>query len=226
MIDIRDMPDVMSTDLRDRLLQVDAATIGHQDDVRYADRHIQGLDASRSIAGVAVTLRLEGRDSALLHHAIGMCRPGDILVIDRAGDDVFACLGGGVAYAAKEAGIIGAVIDGPATDPNELAEIDFPVWCRGISPVTTKLIGEAGMMNHSITVGGATVVPGDIVLADCSGVVFLPSQGAGALADWAIARQDFLTERRKKLNEGMTLGALSGASDKVLETLRSQAKGQ
>lgn len=226
MIDIQAMPEVMDMDLRDRLLQVDAATIGHQDDVRYADRHIQGLDAGRNIAGVAVTLRLEGRDSALLHHAIGLCRPGDVLVIDRAGDDVFACLGGGVAYAAKEAGIVGAVIDGPATDPNELAEIDFPVWCRGISPVTTKLVGKTGSMNHPVAVGGASVNPGDIVLADCSGVVFLPAGNAGALADWAISRQDFLAERRKKLKEGVTLGTLSGASGKVLETLRAQVRNQ
>ena len=133
MIEIAAMPPIMDVGIQQKLAKIDVATLGHGDGYRFAHRSIQGLNKNHHIVGRAVTVFLVGRDSGVLHHAIGLCRPRDVLVI-QAGDDVHACLGGGVGFAAKTQGIAGAVIDGPATDILELEQHDFPVWCRGVSP--------------------------------------------------------------------------------------------
>ena len=94
---IAPMPAPLAPALRDRLGEVEIATIGHFRHRGFVHRSIQALTPpARCVIGVAVTLAIPGPDSTLLHHALGLLRPGDILVIDRLGDDRHACLGGGV----------------------------------------------------------------------------------------------------------------------------------
>ena len=130
------------------------------------DRGIQPLLQRQRIAGTAVTLAIPGQDSTLLHHALGLLRPGDILVVDRLGDDKHACWGGGVTVAAKAAGALGGVVDGPCTDLTEIEDSDFPMWCRGMSPITTRLYNLGGTLNLPVSCGGVTVSPGDAIIAD------------------------------------------------------------
>ena len=103
--------------------------------------------ARKRVAGTAVTLAIPGQDSTLLHHALGLLRPGDILVVDRLGDDKHACWGGGVTVAAKAAGAVAGIVDGPCTDLTEIEDSDFPLWCRGMSPITTRLYNLGGTLN-------------------------------------------------------------------------------
>jgi hypothetical protein len=67
----------------------------------------------------------------MVHYAVGQARPGDILVIDRCGDEAIATIGGAVAYAARAAGVVGIVVDGLVTDLGELRAYGVPVWSRG-----------------------------------------------------------------------------------------------
>ena len=91
------------------------------------------------------------------------------------GDTKYACWGGGLTLAMKLAGVKAGVIDGPATDLSEIQEFDLPMWSRGLSSITTRLLGIEGAMNVPISVGGQVVNPGDAVLADEQGVlVFAP----------------------------------------------------
>ena len=220
MITIDPMPPLMDMALQKKILQTDVATFGHGDGLRFAHRSIQGLDTHKTIAGRAITIRLVKRDSGLLHHAIGLCRAGDVLVI-RAGDNVHACLGGGVGFAAKTQGIIGAVIDGPATDRLELQQHDFPVWCKGISPVTTQAHGEQGKMNTPTEVGDVWVRPGDIVFADSNGVVFLSPEECQKHIDWAIEKIAKGEKNRQAVKKGAKFGDRTGASARVLKNLKS-----
>lgn len=220
MITINAMPPVMDKGLQKRLLQIDVATLGHTDGLRFAHPHIQGLNKYQKIAGRAVTVSLFGRDSGLLHHAIGLCRSGDVLVI-QAGDDIHACLGGGVGFAAKHQGILGAIIDGVATDVLELEEHDFPVWCCGISPLTTQSHGKKGLMNTPVMIGGVVVQPGDVVFADCSGVVFLDAGTHDKLIDWASSKIAGANKKRDAIRNGAMFGELTGASARVLKNLDS-----
>ena len=102
--EIDPMPAQISAEVVALLEQTETATVGHWRHWGFCDRGIQPLLRRRRVAGTAVTLAIPGPDSTLLHHALGLLRPGDILVVDRLGDTRHACWGGGVTVAAKAAG--------------------------------------------------------------------------------------------------------------------------
>ena len=137
-------------------------------------------------------------------------------MVDRLGDLRHACWGGGVTVAAKAAGAKAGVVDGPCTDLEEITVSDFPIWCRGLAPITTRLYDLGGRLNHPIAIGGAVVMPGDAVLCDESGVLVMGAREAEAEARQAIARQESGVALQGKVAGGAKLGELSGATAKVL----------
>jgi regulator of RNase E activity RraA len=214
--DIGPAPAQISAEVIALLEQAETATIGHWRHWGFCDRGIRPLLRGRRIAGTAVTVAIPGPDSTLLHHALGLLRPGDILVVDRLGDDRHACWGGGVTVAAKAGGAKAGVVDGPCTDLEEIEASDFPMWCRGLAPITTRLYDLGGRLNRPIAIGGAVVMPGDAVLCDDSGVLVLPPAEAEAEARQAIERQQRGMVTQDRVAKGEKLGALSGATAKVL----------
>jgi 4-hydroxy-4-methyl-2-oxoglutarate aldolase len=214
------MPAQPSAALVAKLQQVETATVGHSQHWGFMDRAIAPLLRGKRIAGAAVTLAIPGQDSTLLHHALGLLRPGDILVVDRLGDDKHACWGGGVTIAAKAAGAVGGIVDGPCTDLAEIEDSDFPMWCRGMSPITTRLYNLGGTLNLPISCGNVPVRAGDIILADESGVLVLPPGEAEAIADAAIARQARGEGTQARVKAGEKLGDISGATRMVLEAMK------
>ena len=212
---INKMPDQISAALFSKCTTVETATVGHRRHMGFMDKAIQCVLTPRRVAGTAITLALPGQDSTLLHHIIAELRPGDFLCIDRLGDSRHACLGGGVAAAIKASGCIGVAIDGPCTDLPEIQEYDLPVWSRGISPVTTRIYDIGGSFNVPISCGGVVVNPGDVVIADFSGVLVMPPDEAEAEADWALSKQAAEPDGHKLLLTGSKLGDLSGATDLV-----------
>ncbi len=212
------MPAQVAPAILQKLMKVETATVGHSRHWGFMDRGIQPLLRTKRVAGTAVTLAIPGPDSTLLHHALGLLRPGDILVVDRLGDDRHACWGGGVTIAAKAAGALAGIVDGPCTDLTEIQDSDFPMWCRGMAPITTRIYDLGGMLNMPVSCGGAVVMPGDAILADESGVLVLPPDEAEPVADAAIARQERGEQNQDKVRGGAKLGDLSGATAKVLAT--------
>ena len=210
------MPPQLSTEVVALLEQAETATVGHWRHWGFCDRRIQPLLRGKRVAGTAVTLAIPGPDSTLLHHALGLLRPGDILVVDRLGDDRHACWGGGVTVAAKAAGAKAGVVDGPCTDLEEVEASDFPLWCRGIAPITTRVYDLGGRLNKPVSIGGVVVMPGDAVLCDESGVLVLPPGEAEAEARAAIERQARGLLTQDRVAKGEKLGAISGATAKVL----------
>ena len=216
---INAMPPQLPAGVVAKLSRVETATVGHTRHWGFMDRGIQGVLPAKRAAGTAVTVQIPGQDSAMLHHALGLLRPGDVLVVDRMGDDRHACVGGGVALAAKLAGAAAAVVDGPCTDFSEIRMHDFPVWCRGPSPITTRVYAIGGSLNTSIGCGGVTVNPGDAVVLDESGVLVLPPDEAEAVADAALARQEREKDLWAKLRAGAKIGDLSGATAKIMAAM-------
>jgi 4-hydroxy-4-methyl-2-oxoglutarate aldolase len=217
---IHPMPARLPADLLARLAKVETATVGHWRHWGFMDRGIQPLLKSKRITGTAVTLAIPGPDSTLMHHALGLLRPGDILVVDRLGDDRHACWGGGVTIAAKAAGAVAGIVDGPCTDQLEIEQSDFPMWCRGLAPITTRLYNLGGILNGLIACGGVPVQPGDAILADESGVLVLPPDEVESVATAAIARQERGEANQERVRGGAKLGDLSGASRMVAEALK------
>ncbi len=211
MFTVNPMPAQLAPDLVALLERCETATIGHVLHSGFVDREIRAVLPMKRVAGTAVTLRIPHADSTLLHYLTAHVRPGDVVMIDRSGDMKHACWGGVITHVMKAAGVKAGVIDGPATDFSEIVKVDMPIWCRGPSPITTKILGVEGQLNVPISVGGQTVNPGDAVLCDESGVIVLDPQRARAVAQTAIEMQERELVLLERLRKGEKLPDISGA---------------
>lgn len=219
MFELFDLPQPIHPELLSRALLAEPAVIGHFRIRGFPSGSIAPQICRSRIAGTAVTLSLPGADSALLHHVVGMLRPGDVLVIDRLGDRHHACLGGGVALALMKVGVAGAIVDGAVADPEELEMHKLPIWARGYSAMTTRLYGVGGAFNCPVSIGGAVVMPGDLVIADRGGIVFLPPDQAESSITRAIAMMEAEQQGMALLSPDRPLGSLTGASEMVERAL-------
>ena len=210
--DIRPWPSRGDPNLLARFEGVATSTLGHWRLWGCCDRRLRPLVPGHSARGFAVTLALPGPDSALLHRAVSELRAGDILLIDRLGDDSHACLGGVTARAAKLRGAAGIVVDGPCTDEAEIRATGLPVWCAGTSPRTTKPLGLGGRLNAPVSIGGVVAHPGDVVLCDDSGVIIMAPGEAKADAERAQGRAGREAEMLAGLEAGARLDDVSGAT--------------
>ncbi|MGL4962909.1 MAG: RraA family protein [Inquilinus sp.] len=199
------MPPQIPAPILDRFRGVEAATVGHYLHDRFADPALRPLIVGPRIAGTAVTVSIPGPDSTLLYHAMDRVRPGDVVVIDRAGDLRHACWGGFMAAVAKLRGIAGVIVDGVVTDPAAIREAGVPTWARGVSPVTTKLLNLGGGFNIPVSCGGVAVNPGDAVLADDCGILVLPPDQVAGISDTALADQAEEGEWLARLRDGLAL---------------------
>jgi 4-hydroxy-4-methyl-2-oxoglutarate aldolase len=212
MFVVNEMPKQIDGSLVELLEQAETATIGHVLYEGFVDRGITALLPRRRVAGTAVTLRLPHADSTLLHYACKLVRSGDIVLIDRCGDTKYACWGGGLTLAMKLGGVKAGIIDGPATDLSEIEEFDLPMWSRGLSSITTRLLGLEGAMNVPVSVGGVVVNPGDAVLADEQGVLVLSPAVAREAATRALEMQKREATTHQRLRAGEKLPDISGAT--------------
>lgn len=131
---------------------------------------IKALRPSMKLAGTAFTVEVRPGDNLMIHAAMAMAKPGDVLVIDGKGDQTAALMGTIMMSACKKLGIAGVVIDGAARDSLEIEEMNFPVFSVGTNPNgPTKMV--PGRIGHSVSVGGVMVHAGDFVIGDADGVV-------------------------------------------------------
>ncbi|HEV7247774.1 MAG TPA: RraA family protein [Shinella sp.] len=216
MFIVNPMPQQIAPALIAKMEKVETATVGHFLHSGFLNRDLRAVLPEKRVGGTAVTVRLPHADSTILHYLTKLVRPGDFIVVDRCGDDKHACWGGVVTHSMKLGGIVGAVIDGPATDFSEIRRVDLPMWCRGPSPITTKILGLEGAINVPVSVGGQTVNPGDAVIADESGVLVLDPSKAEWAVDKALAMQESELVLLERLRKGEKLPDISGAT-KIVE---------
>lgn len=178
----------IDTQLLERLQEVSFPTLGHFLENGFVDPKIRALISNVKVVGRAVTLLLADADAIAVNRALQQLGPGDVLVIDTAGDHRHAPVGAVTACAAQCAGAKAIIVDGAVTDLLELQEMRLPVFARGTSLLTTKLKDSgASVLNGAIHCGGVVVHPGDIVLADDNGVLFLDAATAAAVVEKALA---------------------------------------
>lgn len=209
----------VAPELLERLARVVPATIGHLQTFGFVDSAIRPLSggAVLRLLGRAVTVRSYGTDGAVVHAAIDLCAPGDILVIDRGGDSRCACWGEMTSLAAKVKGVAGTIVDGAATDIAEILAMGYPVYARAISAFTSSAKGEQGEINTPIACGGVPVHPGDVVLADENGIVVIAPEAIETVLAVAEPRQAREAWLRRELAAGRRLSDLSGAAAKLKE---------
>lgn len=134
----------------------------------------------RRAAGPAFTVKARSGDNLLLHRAVDLAQPGDILVCDGNGDLSVALMGDLMLGHAMRRGLAGAVIDGAVRDIASLARMEIGVWARGHTPAGPWKDGP-GEIGTPISCGGQVVMPGDLIAADADGAVVVPREEAGSV---------------------------------------------
>lgn len=204
-------------DLIAKLREVSFATLGHFLESGFVSHEVRAMVPGGRIVGQAVTLRLAEPDAIAVNRALIALQPGDVLVIDMAGDHTHACVGAVTQFAARCAGAAGIIVDGVVTDINELRTCQLPVFARGTTQLTTKLIGSpTSQVNGPVNCAGVKVHPGDFVLADDNGVLILPAEQLTTVIDKAL---------QSDLNEPDLLARLRNGEplQKVLTTIAEKS---
>ena len=161
------------------------------------DGRVAPVSPAMRLAGPAFTIEVRAGDNLMIHAAMTMAKPGDVLVIDGKGDRSCALMGSIMMNACRKLGLAGVVIDAAIRDSEELRELGFPVFAVGANPNgPTKLV--PGRINWPISCGGVAVSPGDLVVGDADGVVVVEREKAPGLLD-AAARK--VAEERARIAE-------------------------
>lgn len=167
---------------------------------------IRALRPRMKLAGPALTVEVRPGDNLMIHAAIALARPGDVLVIDGKGDQTAALMGTIMMTACRQVGIAGVVIDGAVRDSLEIDEMDFPVFSVGTNPNgPTKNVG--GRIGHAVSCGGVTVHPGDFVLADADGVVVVEREKLAAMIAACHKKVEDESRRIAQIQQGNTAAA-------------------
>jgi RraA family protein len=132
------------------------------------------------ILGPACTVKVFPGDNLMVHKALDIAAPNDIMVVDAGGSSMNAVLGDLVSTKARHRRIGGIVVDGLVRDILGIRELNFPVYARGITPIGPLHRGP-GEVNFPIQCGGIVVHPGDIITGDTNGVVVVPQEIAASL---------------------------------------------
>lgn len=177
---------------------------------------VAALSPSMKVAGPAFTVEVRPGDNLMIHAALMLAQPGDVLVIDGKADRSCALMGAIMMNQCKALGIAGVVIDAAVRDSEEIRAMDFPVFSVGTNPNgPTKLV--PGRINWPVSVGGIAVHPGDLIVGDADGVVVVERDKAASLLDLASRKLAEETRRidairkREQLRPAWLDGALRAA---------------
>jgi regulator of RNase E activity RraA len=165
------------------------------------------------LSGVAVTVNARPGDNLMVHKALEVARPRDIIVVSTNGNTSSAVFGELMGHTAVGAKLGGIVVDGAIRDVDGLGELKFPAFSRTVSPGASDKDGP-GEINVPISCGNTVVMPGDIVVGDDDGVAVVPREDAAEV----LRRVEELEEREKKRIEAIKAGELFKAE--IDETLK------
>jgi len=153
------------------------------------------------VAGSAVTVLCGPGDNLMIHAAVAVVQPGDVLVVATTSESTDGMFGELLAESCRAHGVAGLIIDSGVRDTAELTAMDFPVWSRAISAQgTSKTI--AGSVNFPIICAGATVQPGDVIVGDADGVVVVPRESVASVVEAANQRLEKEAKTRERLKAG------------------------
>jgi regulator of RNase E activity RraA len=178
---------------------------------------IHPLTSTARIAGRAVTVRLKakGREESPRHlgtAAIQAAGPGDVIVVDHHAREDVAGWGGILSTAAKVKGVAGVIIDGACRDIDEARELGFPVFARAAVQITARGRVVEDSFNEPVEIADVSVRPGDLVIADGSGVVFVAAERAEEVIKAAEEIASRETQMTKDVLAGRSVVEVMGKS--------------
>ncbi len=177
---------------------------------------IAPLAPTMKFAGPALTVEVHPGDNLMIHAALALAKPGDVIVVDGKGDLSSALMGEIMSQQAMALGVAAVVIDGAARDSEAIRALGFPMFAAGLNPNgPTKFV--PGRVNHPISIGGVSVSPGDLVVGDADGVTVIEREKAAAMLPLAAEKVAAETKRvadirsHRALRPGWLEGALRAA---------------
>lgn len=179
------------------------------------DGGIHAVAPGMKLAGPAFTVRTYPGATWALEKALEIASPGDVLVVDAGGRPDVIIMGELMSMRAQQRGIAGVIVDGAVRDIHEVAAIGFPMFARHVSP-RCGTVDRIGEWQTAIACGRVVVNPGDLVIADDSGVTVVPAGDAAAIAQAAAQVKARETLMARYLKEGCDLGQAASQAKAAL----------
>ena len=152
-------------------------------------------------AGSALTVLCQPGDNLMIHAAIEVCRPGDVLVVTTTSESTDGMFGELLAVSARAHGVVGLLIDAGVRDVADLTTMEFPVWAKAIHAQGT-VKATAGSVNVPVVCAGAAIAAGDVIVGDVDGVVVVPRLAASEIARLGNERVAKEEKSRERLRRG------------------------
>jgi 4-hydroxy-4-methyl-2-oxoglutarate aldolase len=153
------------------------------------------------MAGPAVTVSCQAGDNLMIHAAVEVCQPGDVLVVTTKSPSTDGMFGELIATSLIARGVKGLIIDAGVRDVADLTAMEFPVWSKAIHAHGT-VKATPGSVNIPVVCAGETIYPGDVIIADVDGVVVVRREDAEKVAKLGQDRLDKEAKSRAKLKAG------------------------
>lgn len=198
----RELPVAVVSDVMNRMMAGGAA--------------LRPMHRSGMLIGPAVTVRTRPGDNLMVHKALDMAVPGDVVVVDAGGDVTNAIIGELMVAYARQKGLAGIVINGAIRDLDAISQGDFPIFAAGVTHRGPYKDGP-GEVNTPIAIGGMAIRPGDLIIGDLDGVLAVPHDQLDAIYTAADAKH------RAELAQMEAIGR--GESDRTWVDRRLKAAG-
>jgi 4-hydroxy-4-methyl-2-oxoglutarate aldolase len=167
------------------------------------------------LCGLAVTVQCRPADNLMVHKALQVATPGDIVVVSTCGNTTSAVFGEMMCHTATAAKLGGIVVDGAIRDVEGVTRLGMPAFSRTVCPGSCDKDGP-GEINVPISCGGTVVSPGDIIVGDADGIAVVPRAMAAEIVELVLQLMDREKKRIAEIGAGKIFKA------EIDETLRKK----